>query len=256
MKKTILILAMLISGNVYATSPNIPAELLGSRIATYSARGLLKNWALSTCFARISKNIENKNDAIETATAFAKFGQISLEEQNTMQPLIDKFISKKYSGHETKSEFHTMKCIDIVISDEFERLVTRLLEARQNSLENIATIGYPDNSGPWNYTQRDITKNYAFSACFAEIAKDNDTRTDAGSCIYGYFQFGILDIDDYSILRKISQSFIKRKYGGKNPTKYNTMKCIDLYYSPELETLVTKLLSKEKEKLRETNDNF
>ncbi|MDR0564916.1 MAG: type VI secretion system amidase immunity protein Tai4 [Azoarcus sp.] len=254
MKKTTLILVMLISAHVHATSPNIPTEFLGSRIATYSPRGLLKNWALSTCFSRIAKNTEDKTDAKETADAYANFGKISNKEQEIILPIIDKYIAKKYGGHETKAEYHTEKCVDIVLSDEFETLVTNLLRIRQNKTATVT--GYPDNSGNWNYSQRNITKNYALFSCLFTILKDEEMRSDAASCSSANLQMGVLEFEDYPILDKFSESFIKKKYGGRNPSKFNTMKCIDLYYSPELERLVTRLLSKEKEQLRKTKGDF
>lgn len=99
-------------------------------IESYSQRELLKNWTLSICFATITKDASTKKDAGTTASGYAEFGGLSVEERDDLLVLIQKYIARKYSGHETKSEFNTMKCIDLFYSTELDRLIDKFLKER------------------------------------------------------------------------------------------------------------------------------
>lgn len=93
------------------------------------------------------------------------------------------------------------------------------------------------------FTQRELLKNWALSVCLAKIAKDPADRKDANATAGGYFEFGRQPIETYDEIRALVDEFASRKYSakpeiGEVPSELNTMKCIDLFHSKELDRLV------------------
>jgi len=95
----------------------------------YSQKELMKNWALSSCFYAIAKDLKTKEDASDTASAYAEFGHSQLQAYQELEKLVNKFVAKKYGGS-IPSEFNTMKCIDLYHSKELDQLVTKLLKTK------------------------------------------------------------------------------------------------------------------------------
>lgn len=91
------------------------------------------------------------------------------------------------------------------------------------------------------YSQKDLLKNWAFSACLAAVAKDPADRDDANATASAYMEFGHQGTEAYDQLRALAERYATRKYGGSVPSDFNTMKCIDLFHSSELENLARKL---------------
>jgi hypothetical protein len=54
-------------------------------------------------------------------------------------------------------------------------------------------------------------------------------------------EFGHQQIEAYDSIRKIVEKFISKKYAGTVASEFNTMKCIDLFHSKELDGLSSKL---------------
>ena len=104
----------------------VPAWSAGSLISDYSQKTLLKNWAFSRCLAEVHSDELTKIDAQATASAYFEFGVLPVEAYDEVSALIDVFANLKYGG-ETKSEFHTMKCIDLFHSKELDVLLDKLL---------------------------------------------------------------------------------------------------------------------------------
>ena len=55
----------------------------------YSQKELMKNWALSDCFYAIAKDSKTKQDASETASAYAEFGHSQIQTYHELQKLVD-----------------------------------------------------------------------------------------------------------------------------------------------------------------------
>ena len=92
------------------------------------------------------------------------------------------------------------------------------------------------------YDQKTLLKNWALSRCFAQIAKDDKTAEDAGITASAYLEFGHQGIEAYDELRALVAKYKNLKYDGSVKSEYNTMKCIDLFHSKELDRLTTKLV--------------
>lgn len=95
------------------------------------------------------------------------------------------------------------------------------------------------------YSQTELLKNWAMSACLAIIAKDANARADANATAGAYMEFGHQDVAAYDALRKLAEQYSARKYAGSIDSEFNTMKCIDLFNSKQLDRLA-KRLAKEK----------
>jgi hypothetical protein len=134
MKKiAFLLLSVLLCGGAFADeSPDAVSVYARPRIQSYSQHELLKNWALSLCFAKIAKDDETRHDASHTAGAYLEFGILGLEAYEEIDALVKKYLAMKYGVKPPELgvkpvELNTMKCIDLFHSAELEALVGRLL---------------------------------------------------------------------------------------------------------------------------------
>jgi Type VI secretion system (T6SS), amidase immunity protein len=94
------------------------------------------------------------------------------------------------------------------------------------------------------YSQKVLLKNWALSVCLATVSKDENARNDANATASAYLEFGRQPIEAYESLRILAEQYANRKYVGSIKSEFNTMKCIDLFHSKELETLTSKLTKK------------
>ncbi len=85
------------------------------------------------------------------------------------------------------------------------------------------------------YSQKTLLKNWALSRCLAQIAPDEASRNDANATAAAYLEFGHQPIETYEAIDQLVATFIKREYVGSIKSPYNTMKCIDLFHSRELD---------------------
>jgi hypothetical protein len=92
-----------------------------------------------------------------------------------------------------------------------------------------------------SYSQPALLKNWALSVCLATVAKDAADRQDANATASAYLEFGHQPIEAYDKLRALAEQYASKKYGGSIQSDFNTMKCIDLFHSKELNDLAGKL---------------
>ena len=97
-----------------------------------------------------------------------------------------------------------------------------------------------------SYSQKVLLKNWAFSVCLAKVFKAQDAKDDANATAAAYMEFGKLPIESYEPLRELADRYAKRVYGGAVQGKFDTMKCIDLMHSKELEALTSRLAETKK----------
>lgn len=91
------------------------------------------------------------------------------------------------------------------------------------------------------FSQQELLKNWTLSVCLAVIAKDTNGKEDANATAAAYLELGRQRIEAYDELRKLAKKYAARRYGGPIQSEYNTMKCIDMFYSEELDRLTKKL---------------
>ena len=90
------------------------------------------------------------------------------------------------------------------------------------------------------YSQKTLLKNWALSICLAQAARDERTAKDAASTAGAYMEFGRQDLVVYEEIRALVAKYGALEYGSSVPSEFNTMKCIDLFHSKELDRLTTK----------------
>ncbi|SMC18529.1 Type VI secretion system (T6SS), amidase immunity protein [Andreprevotia lacus DSM 23236] len=100
--------------------------------------------------------------------------------------------------------------------------------------------------GPHNtdkYTQREMLKNWALSVCIAmswDKKGVDKVADDAGGTASGYFEYSNAPDAAFDEVRKLASKYAHLEYGGSIPGEFNTMKCIDLFHSDELDRVVKK----------------
>jgi len=123
--QTMLCIGLLVFSCGASAQSKPSTEAQSSPIDTYSQKTLLKDWALSRCLARIATDDKFRDDAYVTASAYLQFGEQGKEEYDTITALVEKYVSKHYSGS-IKSDFNTMKCIDLFQSAELNQYVNKV----------------------------------------------------------------------------------------------------------------------------------
>ncbi|WP_217444660.1 T6SS amidase immunity protein Tai4 family protein [Burkholderia metallica] len=104
------------------------------------------------------------------------------------------------------------------------------------------TVAAPDSRSPSErYSQKTLLKNWALSVCLAQVAHSVRDRDDANASASAYLEFGQQPIEAYDALRALARRYATRTYSGSISASFNTMKCIDLFHSRELDMLADRL---------------
>lgn len=122
------------------------------------------------------------------------------------------------------------------------KIAILLLTLAAIATPNIQAQQLPQTS---TYSQKTLLKNWALSICLAQVTQDERTAKDAGSTASAYMEFGKQDLVVYDELRTLVTKYVARRYSGSVPSEFNTMKCIDLFHSKELDRLTTKAVRKQ-----------
>lgn len=108
-------------------------------------------------------------------------------------------------------------------------------------VSSVSSTATPQTS---KYSQKTLLKNWALSICLAQINQDERMSKDAASTAGAYLEFGRQDLSVYEEIRTVVAKYVSLQYGGSVPSQFNTMKCIDLFHSSELDRLTTKAVKK------------
>jgi hypothetical protein len=95
-------------------------------------------------------------------------------------------------------------------------------------------------NGASTYSQKTLLKNWALSRCLGQVYADGKATEDANASASAYLEFGRQPIEAYEALAVVIGKYANRKYAGSVRSNFNTMKCIDLFHSTELDELVSK----------------
>ena len=87
-------------------------------------------------------------------------------------------------------------------------------------------------------TQAMLLKKWALSRCLAKAGADSPAGDDAAKTAAAYLERGATGIETYEKLDALADNYLKHEYAGSVKSNYNTMKCLDLYDSEELDKLV------------------
>lgn len=94
------------------------------------------------------------------------------------------------------------------------------------------------------YTQKELLKNWTLSRCLGKAYNNPSIKNDADSTASAYLEYSKQPIETFYSLDKLADKYIKVKYSGSIPSNFNTMKCIDLFYSKELNDYLDQKISK------------
>jgi hypothetical protein len=90
-------------------------------------------------------------------------------------------------------------------------------------------------------SQKALLKDWALARCLAVVYEDGATKADANATAGAYLERGTLPFEAYEAIERLIEQYAKRSYSGMSKSSFNTMKCIDLFHSAELERLASKL---------------
>lgn len=90
-----------------------------------------------------------------------------------------------------------------------------------------------------SYSQRELLKNWALSTCLGKIANNEAMQKDAAATAGAYLEFGNQGPEVYEQISQLVRQYVKRRYQGAAASEFNTMKCIDLYHSKALNSLLS-----------------
>jgi hypothetical protein len=92
-----------------------------------------------------------------------------------------------------------------------------------------------------SYSQKALLKNWALCRCLAKMSTDESTKNDANASASAYLELGKQPIESYTELENFVNSYIKINNGGSITSEFNTMKCIDMFHSMELDRISSSL---------------
>jgi len=86
---------------------------------------IYKSWVLSRCLSFIANDEIQKQDALNTASAYLESSALPVDDFLKSGDLIQQYISLKYQGS-IAGTFNTKKCIDLFNSNELNELYEEL----------------------------------------------------------------------------------------------------------------------------------
>lgn len=95
------------------------------------------------------------------------------------------------------------------------------------------------------YSQKTLLKNWTLSRCLAQ-AGGGSFKADASASASAYLEFGKQPLEAYEQLSELIEKRLDGTYRGSIESRFDTMKCIDLFHSPELDELTSKMTSLKK----------
>jgi hypothetical protein len=88
---------------------------------TEQEKKMYKSWVLSRCLSTISITEVERQDALNSASAYLELSSFPVEAFTSATPLIAEFVARNYNGS-IPGSFNTMKCIDLFYSDDLNKL--------------------------------------------------------------------------------------------------------------------------------------
>lgn len=113
------LLLLLISISFIASCACINAKTSKNDIG--EQRKIYKSWVVSRCIASIATTEAEKQDALNSASAYLEVSRFSIDSLSNAKPLINEFLTKNYQGS-IPGTFNTKKCVDLLYSDELEKI--------------------------------------------------------------------------------------------------------------------------------------
>lgn len=87
------------------------------------------------------------------------------------------------------------------------------------------------------YSQKALLKNWALSRCLGRAYGAKEAEDDANRTAGAYFEFSRVPVERFEALSVLVDKYLRPDYRGSEGGSFNTMKCIDLFHSQELDSL-------------------
>lgn len=94
------------------------------------------------------------------------------------------------------------------------------------------------------YSQADLLRNYALARCLSQAFPGSPLAPDASASAAGYLERGSVSADAYGEIAKLADEFLAHKYPSLSGQALQTMKCIDLFHSSDLDRVVRRFAPK------------
>ncbi|MCL2161765.1 MAG: type VI secretion system amidase immunity protein Tai4 [Betaproteobacteria bacterium] len=279
MKKLLLFLLMgLFVGNAYAEKRLKPK----CKTAVYADSGkqlgsqchLMKQWALSVCLAYVAEDKDATHDAVYTANVLTDVAAMWNEESDKFEPLIRRYLARDYRSSYFKDvkpppELNTGKCLDLYDSSKLDALVERVLKNRvkegrhrspivvepEKRLTPECEMAVYDDPKKQLTSNCHLLKRWAMSVCLAYATKNEEIMLDAMRTAVYHGEAASMSLDESAEFMPLIRRYLARELKPfhlreVNPhPDINTGKCLDLFASAELDSLVVRVL-KDREKAR------
>lgn len=118
--------------------------------------------------------------------------------------------------------------------------MNRALAAVGLVMFGLAQYAHAQESEASRYSQKTLLKNWALSRCLGQVYADGKATADANASASAYLELGRQPLEAYDALNVLVGKYATRKYAGSVPSDFDTMKCIDLFHSKELDELAGK----------------
>ena len=276
-KKLLLFLLMgLLVGNAYAEKrlkPKCetavyadPGEQFGSQCH------LMKQWALSVCLAYVAEDKDATHDAAYTANVLTEIASMDLEEPKKFRLLIRQYLARDYRTSYFKDvkpppELNTWKCLDFYDSRKLDALVDRALKNHEKEgrhwsrkvVEPEKRLTPECEMAVYDDPKKQLTSNchllkrWAMSVCLAYATKHEEIMLDAMRTAVYHGEAASMSLDESAEFMPLIRRYLARELKPfhlrevKPHPEINTGKCLDLFASAELDSLVVRVL-KDREK--------
>jgi hypothetical protein len=101
----------------------------------------------------------------------------------------------------------------------------------------MVTAALAAKDTPESYSQKILLKNWALSRCLSKAYPSEISKNDAEITAGAFLEFSKFSLDANEKAEALVDKFLAKKYDGSVKSNYNTMKCIDLFHSKELDDL-------------------
>jgi hypothetical protein len=198
--------------------------------------------------AKQDAEAEQKKAQNQRADAVAELKR-ALEEKQGTERLLGEANAKMAEADEKLNEAHDEKdAADKLTAEanakmgeaENELKNARTEKEQADKLLNDASSAVEDTDVRFPYSPIQYLKNFALSVCISDGYGPGEIVKDSLGAAGGYFELGSFPIEAYEEAQALGKSFLAKEYKGIHGEKLTLMKCIDLFYSKELDKLAKK----------------
>lgn len=91
--------------------------------------------------------------------------------------------------------------------------------------------------------QKEVYKSWVLSRCLSKGLTDSVSQQDALNSASAYLEQSLLPVESLTNAEPLINKFLAKDYQGSITGSFNTKKCIDLFYSKELEDVFVKSIN-------------